>query len=80
MTNNAIISGFLSDLLNILDARTWVDIFLCEGEGKQSILRSARVYELLANDEFMQTYGRYYKVVGLTLGMSTSIKIEKERF
>lgn len=80
MTNNAIISGFLSDLLNILDARTWVDIFLCEGEDKQSILRCARVYELLANDEFMQTYGRYYKVVGLTLGMSTSIMITKERF
>lgn len=80
MTNNAIMNGFLKDLLDILDARLNVDIFVDEGAGKQALLRSARVYELLANDEFMQTYGRNYEVVGLTVGLSTSILITKERF
>lgn len=92
MTNNAIMNGFLKDLLDILDARLNVDVFVDEGNettggmqikngGKVSkLLAHARVYELLANDEFMQTYGRHYEVVGLTVGLSTSIMITKERF
>ena len=78
MENNAIIHGRLKDLLDILDARAFVDIFVDEGAGKQALLRSARVYELLANTDFMRTYGRKYYVVGLTVDLSTSILISKE--
>lgn len=77
MTNNAIMNGFLKDLLDILDARAVVYVFSSE---TNSLIASTKVYKLLADDEFMQTYGRDYKVVGLTLGMSTSIMITKERF
>lgn len=74
MKNNAIINGRLKDLLEILDARAHVDIFTSETD----VLRHAVVYELLADVEFMRTYGRKYYVVGLTVGLSTSILISKE--
>lgn len=74
MENNAIIHGRLKDLLDILDARAHIDIFTSETE----ILRHAVVYELLADTEFMRTYGRKYYVAGLTVGLITSILITKE--
>ena len=74
MENNAIINGRFKDLLEILDARAHVDIFISETE----VLRHAVVYELLADSDFMRTYGRKYYVAGLTVGLSTSILISKE--
>lgn len=73
MENNAIMNGRLKDLLNILDARAQVDIFTSE----TNRIATARVYILLADSEFMRTYGRY-EVTGLTVGLSTSILISKE--
>lgn len=73
MENNAIMNGRLKDLLNILDARAQVDIFTSE----TNRIATARVYILLADSEFMRTYGRY-EVTGLTVGLSTSILISKK--
>ena len=74
MKNNAIINGRLKDLLDIHDARANVDIFTSETE----VLTHARVFELLADSDFMRTFGRKYYVIGLTVGLSTSILISKE--
>lgn len=53
---NAIIRGFrLKDLLNILDARARVSIFT--SETKAPVKDSVNVYELLADKEFINTYG-----------------------
>lgn len=82
MENNAIINSRLKELLEVLDARAAVDIFIMDNErGKEytSILRSARVYELLADNEFMKKYGRDYEVIGLTCGLINTILIDKER-
>ena len=74
MDNNAIINGRLDCLLNILDARANVDIFISETE----LLKSGKVYEFLADPDFIKTYARRYYVIGLTVGLSTSIMIAKE--
>ena len=59
MENNAIINGFrLKDLLNILDARACVTIFTGAKECDKVIgTDSVKVYELLADKEFLKIYG-----------------------
>lgn len=79
MENNAIINIRFKDLLNILDARSIVTVYT--GNRKEDIIKySARVYELLADKEFIDTYGSYSVagVIGL-LGNSANILITKER-
>lgn len=79
MENNAFISISFKDLLNILDARAIVTVYT--GIKQEDIInKSARVYELLADKEFIDTYGSYSVagVIGL-LGNSANILIKKER-
>ena len=76
---NAIINGFrLKDLLNILDARACVSVFT--GIGDKAIIGGvspARVYELLADKEFIDTYGNR-DVIGLVSFINvTNILIEE---
>ena len=52
MENNAIINIRLVDLLNILDARTTVSIFT--EIGKEPVKNQFKVYELLADSDFMR--------------------------
>ena len=59
MENNAIINGFrLKDLLNILDARANVTVYTgITAEDKVS-KDAVKVYELLADNDFMNKYGK----------------------
>lgn len=59
MENNAIINGFrLKDLLNILDARANVAVYTgITAEDKVS-KDAVKVYELLADNDFMNKYGK----------------------
>jgi len=77
MENNAIINAFrLADLLNILDARANISIFTSIAE--KPIKESVKVYELLADKEFIETYGKRYEVKGLVNFLHlTNILIEE---
>lgn len=77
MINNAIIKATLGDLLDILDARTIVYIYLKRRDKTHEILRpSAKVYEIL-NSVIYDKY-RNYDVIGINKSIhSTSILIEE---
>ena len=77
MNNNAIIHFTLKSILDKLDARAYVSIFT--GIGDDAIKDSVSVYELLADKEFMSTYGSY-NVSGLVdFSITSNILITKER-
>lgn len=78
MVNNAIINYFrLKDLLNILDARARVSIFT--GIGELPIKEAVNVYELLADKEFINSYGKY-DVTGLVSVINrTNILITQDK-
>lgn len=75
MEKNANINARLVDLLDVLDARKTVNVFLKEykGDGQISI-RYDTVYELLADKDFMRAY-KNHEVFGLNLGLVTNILI-----
>lgn len=57
--NNAIINGFrLKDLLNILDARARVTVYTGITSDDKITEDSVNVYELLASEDFIKTYGK----------------------
>ena len=59
MNNNALINGFrLMDLLNILDARTNVTVFTGITADDKVSKDAVKVYELLADKEFINDYGK----------------------
>lgn len=74
---NATILSTLEDLLNVMDARANVDIFIQLKDGKEGLLRSNKIYNLIADPEFIGKYGSY-KVIGLSIALGvTSILIEE---
>lgn len=78
MENNAIIHFTLKALLNILDARTYVSIYT--GIKSDSIIKdSVSVYELLADKDFMSTYGSYNVSGLISFSITSNILITKER-
>lgn len=77
MKNNATIQGGLLDLLNVLDARAVVDVYIQNNGVQVGSFRGLRVYEILTDKEIYRTY-RSYKVVGLNLSLVTCILIEEE--
>ena len=54
MKNNAFISIKLEDLIEMLDARKSINVFKSEKES----IKYCKVYELLADPEFMKEYGK----------------------
>ena len=73
MKNNATIRGNLQDLLGILDARATVTLFEDTPEGS-TLIKQAKVYEILANDDLMNIY-KTCDVVGLNFGLVTNILV-----
>ena len=78
MENNAIINGFrLKDLLNILDARANVTVYTgITAEAKVS-KDAVKVYELLADNDFMNKYGKK-EVKGLVSFINVTNVLIKE--
>ena len=78
MEKNATINARLVDLLDVLDARKTVNVFLKEYKGeKQTSIRYDTVYEILADKDFMRAYYNH-EVIGLNLGLVTNILIGVE--
>ncbi len=79
MKNNAIINTTLEVFLNVMDARANVNIFKATADGKEELLRSNKLYNILADNEFIGNRSIYNaRIIGLnvTLGV-TSILIEE---
>lgn len=79
MKNNEIINSRLIDLLNVMDARTMVNIFVEKEDKDEKIQESIcylKVYEFLAEPELMRKYYKY-EVIGLCCGLTTNILIEE---
>lgn len=77
MENNATIRMRLKDLLNVLDARAYVTIFVSDKEKVSK--ESVNVYELLADKDFMTTYGNYNVAGLISFAIDTNILITKEK-
>ena len=77
MEYNAIINKFrLVDFLNILDARSNISIFTSLAE--KPLKDGVYVCELLADKDFIETYGKRYDVKGLVSFIDvTNILIEE---
>ena len=76
MKNNATINSRLKDLLDILDARAAVNIYLDNNmSGAHLIKRDVKVYELLADNDFIIGF-KNCEVIGLECGIVTNILIE----
>lgn len=79
MKNNAHINARLEDLFEFIDARAYVNIFRQRKDGKEELLRSNNLYNLLADNELIGDRSIYNaRVIGLsfTLGV-TNILIEE---
>lgn len=78
MEDNAIINTRLEDLLNVMDARANVNIFRLK-DGKQELLRSNKLFRILADNEFIGNRSIYNaRVIGLSITLGeTSILIEE---
>lgn len=76
MEKNAVIAGNLDSLLRALDARSVVSLFIrCQGKDR-SLFDNVPVWHILAAFPNQGVLAKY-KVIGLTLGVNTSILIEK---
>ena len=79
MKNNATILTRLEGLFEVMDPRARVNIFIQRKDGKEELLRSNKLYIILADNEFIGDRSIYNaRVIGLsiTLGV-TSILIEE---
>lgn len=77
MEKNATIFARLIDLLDVMDARATINIFV-EKDGKQTSVKFLKVYEFLSEPELMRKY-KNYSVIGLDCGFSsTNILIKEE--
>lgn len=79
MKNNAHINARLEDLFEFIDARAYVNIFRQLKDGKEELLRSNKLYNLLADNEFIGNRSIYdARVIGLTVTLGVvSILIEE---
>ena len=77
MKNNANINSRLIDLLEVLDARATVTIFIEKEDGKNIKESTRKVYEFLSDNDFRTVY-RKYEVIGLYCGLVTDILIKEE--
>lgn len=78
MKNTNIINTRLEALLEVMDARANISIFIARSDGKEELLRSTKIYGLIADNDFIGGYGDY-KVIGLSITLNfISILIEEE--
>ena len=77
MKNNAIIKGRAGELLNALDARTFICIYKQDKAGKEELICSTNLYNILANAQFLEAY-KDYEVIGITLLIGTTAILIKE--
>lgn len=77
MKNNANINSRLIDLLEVLDARATINIFV-ETDGVQKSVKYLKVYEFLSEPELMRKY-KSFDVIGLQVGLTTNILIRDYR-
>lgn len=79
MKNNAHINARLEDLFEFIDARAYVNIFRQLKDVKEELLRSNKLYNLLADNEFIGNRSIYdARVIGLTVMLGVvSILIEE---
>lgn len=70
-----VINARLFDLLEILEARAMVNIFV-EDNGEQKSVKYVKVYEFLSEPELMRKY-KNYEVIGLQVGLTTNILIKE---
>ena len=76
--NNAIIQGRFTDLLDVLDARATVNVFVKNGDNQENI-KTEKVFEIIADREFMKQY-KNFDVVGLGFGLITRILIQEGKW
>ena len=76
MENNAIIRSRLIDLLDVMDARATVNIFV-EKDGEQKSVKYLKVYEFISEPELMRKY-KDYEVIGLCCDFSSTNILIKE--
>lgn len=76
---NATILMTLGALFAIMDTRANVDIFIEKPDGKQELLRSNKLFMILADNEFIGNLSIYNaRVIGLSNALGvTSILIEE---
>lgn len=78
MKNNSIIGFRLKDLLDILDARANVTVYTGITEDDKITSNAVKVYELLANTDFINKYGeKEVKGLGFSFMLCTNILIEE---
>lgn len=76
MKNNNYLKITLGELLEILDARGFINVFTKVGDRENSI-KFIKVYEFISEPELMRKYSSY-KVIGLNVAIgSTNILIEE---
>ncbi len=73
MEKNATINSRLKDLLDVMDARTTVNIFVEEKDGNQRSIAYCKVYNLLEETDLINKY----EVIGLCCGLTTNILIKR---
>lgn len=79
MENNAIISTTLETLLGVMDARAHVIIFRQLKDGKQELLRSNKIYNIISDQEFFGAHNVCNaKVIGLTVTLGAVSILIKE--
>jgi len=76
MEKNATIFARLIDLLDVMDARTTINIFV-EKDGEQASIKFLKVYDFLSEPELMRKY-KNYSVIGLTCDFSSTNILIKE--
>lgn len=77
MKNNSFVKAKLIDILNIIDARARVEIYISYEDGTNAILRGCLVYEILADTSFISNFANY-NVIGITLDLYTKILIKED--
>lgn len=79
MKNNAHINATLEAVLGVMDARASVNIFRQLKDGKEELLRSNKIYNIISDQEFFGAYNVCEaKVIGLSVSLGvTSILIEE---
>lgn len=77
MEKNATINSRLEDLLDVMDARAYINVFVENADEDQTSVAYCRVYEFITDDGLMDDY-KDLEVIGLNCGLpSTNILIKE---